>query len=351
MGEGRVQEPSRGEQQTETPLPQRMNTKKKSKHDPNHPEPSISTRQEVPGKDQVVELVPERAPKSQPVTEENEFLLEQQESYLRLPIPQENTTVRKCWRCGEEGHSKKGCNRQVSCTFCQVYSHATRACKKYASFVQNSQGTSSKRTTPIQTGIRMQGPRYMTNHYLRFQPPVVPPILRLPVITQTVQAPPYLRQPLRQVSNTSPQDVRNDPNYVNQGTQESRTTSQLQGPPQEEGLYVKYPIPIGNEAIPATHSSVQPQPRGGDEHSSPSPEVQQVQPHEQQQVPQREGPQMSSKQQRQLYAKIKQQQQQIKLMQQQNQQLQQQQWQHQIAELQKSGAPKQEQPAPPTLPE
>ena len=59
---------------------------------------------------------------------------------------------------------------------------------------------------------------------------------------------------------------------------------------------------------------------------------------------------MSSKQQRQLYAKIKQQQQQIKLIQQQNQQLQQQQWQRQITELQELGAPKQEQPAPPTQP-
>ena len=51
---------------------------------------------------------------------------------------------------------------------------------------------------------------------------------------------------------------------------------------------------------------------------------------------------MSLTQQRQLYAKIKQQEQQIKLMQRQNQQLQQQQWQRQITELQKSTAPKQE---------
>ena len=59
---------------------------------------------------------------------------------------------------------------------------------------------------------------------------------------------------------------------------------------------------------------------------------------------------MSSEQQRQLYAKIKQQQQQIKLIQQQNQQLQQQQWQRQIAELQKSGAPTQEKPVQPNQP-
>ena len=235
----------------------------------------------------------------------NEFLLEQQESYLCLPIPQENTAVRKCWRCGEEGHSKKGCNRQVSCTFCQVYSHATKACKKYTSFMRNSQGTSSKRTTPIQgqvdartQGPLIQGPRYVTNYYPRFQPPVVPPILRPPVITQTVQAPPYLRQPLQQVSHTSPQDVRNDPNYVNQGTRESGTTSQPQGPPQEGGMYVKYSIPIGNEVLSATHPSVQPQQREGDEYSTPSPEVQPTQPHEQQRALQGRGSQMSSKQQR-----------------------------------------------------
>ena len=195
-------------------------------------------------------------------------MLEQQESYLCLLIPQESTTLRKCWRCGEEGHSKKGCNRQVSCTFCQVYSHATKACKKYASFVRNSQGTSSKRTTPIQgqVGVRtqgplIQGPRYVTNYYPRFQPPVVPSMIRPPAITQTVQAPPYLRQPQQQVSHTSPQDVRNDPNYINQGTRENGTTSQSQGPPQEGGMYVKYSIPIGNEALSATHLPVQSQPR------------------------------------------------------------------------------------------
>ena len=115
-------------------------------------------------------------------------------------------------------------------------------------------------------------------------------------------------------------------------------------------MYVKYPIPIGNEVQSATHPSVQPQQREGDEYSTPLPEVQPTQPHEQQWALQGRGSQMSSKQQQQLYAKIKQQQQQIKLMQQQNQQLQQQQWQHQIAELKKLGAPKQEQPAPPTQP-
>ena len=140
-------------------------------------------------------------------------------------------------------------------------------------------------------------------------------------------------QPIQQVSHKSPQDVRNDPNYIDQGTQENEATSQLQGPPQEGAMYVKYPIPIGNEMPSATRPDVQP-----------------PQPQEQQQAPQGEGSQMSQAQQQQLYAKIKQQQQQIKLMQQQNQQLQQQQWQRQIAELQKAGAPKQEKPAQPNQP-
>ena len=71
-------------------------------------------------------------------------------SYLRLPIPQGGAKEKICWRCGEPGHSKRICNRQVSCTFCQAYSHATKACKKYASFVKNSQGTSSRKTNPVQ---------------------------------------------------------------------------------------------------------------------------------------------------------------------------------------------------------
>ena len=125
VGEDRVQELSTGGQRAETPMPQRVNTRRKSNHDTNPPEPIISPGQEVPRTDQGIELATERASNGQPVNEVNKFLLEQQESYLRLPIPQENTTVRKCWRCGEEGHSKKGCNRQVSCTFCQVYSHTT----------------------------------------------------------------------------------------------------------------------------------------------------------------------------------------------------------------------------------
>ena len=72
-------------------------------------------------------------------------------SYLRLPIPQGGAKEKICWRCGELGHSKRICNHQVSCTFCQAYSHATKACKKYASFVRNSQGTLSKKTTPVQS--------------------------------------------------------------------------------------------------------------------------------------------------------------------------------------------------------
>ena len=182
VGEERVQELNREGQQTETPMPQRVNTGKRSNQDTNPTGPTTSARQEVPSTDQAIELNTERAPNNQPVTEVNEFVLEQQESYLRLPIPQENTAIQKCWRCGDEGHSKKGCNRQVSCIFCQVYSHVTWACKKYASFVRNSQGTSSRRTTPIQTDVRIQGPgrqgpRYVTNNYPHFQPPVVPPMI------------------------------------------------------------------------------------------------------------------------------------------------------------------------------
>ena len=145
------------------------------------------------------------------------------------------------------------------------------------------------------------------------------------------QAPPYPRQPLPQASCKSLQDVRDDPNYINQGIRENKASSQPQGAPQEGTVYVKYPIPIGNEVPPATHPGV-------------TPEVQPTQSQEQQRVPQGGSSQMLQAQQRQLYAKIKQQQQQIKLIQQQNQQLQQQQWQRQIAELQKSDAPKQEKP-------
>ena len=217
--------PTAGRQPTEVPMSQRVNTGKRPNNDVNPPEPITSTEQVAPREDRNTESTAAGVPNNQPITGGDEFMLEQQESYLRLPIPQESTTLRKCWRCGEEGHSKKGCNRQVSCTFCQVYSHVTKACKKYASFVRNSQGTSSKRTTPIQgqVGVRtqgplIQGPRYVTNYYPRFQPPVVPSMIRPPVITQTVQAPTYPRQPQQQVSHTSPQDVRNDPNYINQGT-------------------------------------------------------------------------------------------------------------------------------------
>ena len=135
MGEDRVQELNMGGQQTEAPMPQRVNTGKKYNNDTNPPEPIITTGQEILATNQTSEERTGGAPNNQQATGGDEFLLEQQESYLHLPIPQENTAIWKCWRCGEEGHSKKGCNRQVSCTFCQVYSHATRACKKYASFV------------------------------------------------------------------------------------------------------------------------------------------------------------------------------------------------------------------------
>ena len=217
-----------------------------------------------------------------------------------LPLPQENTVACKCWRCGEEGHSKKRCNRQVSCTYCQVYSHATRACKKYASFVRNSQGMSSKRTTPVQgqanIDARTQGPpvlrpRYVTNNYPRFQPPVVPPMIRPSVITQRMQTSPHPRQLSQQGTYGSPQDVREDPNYNSQEARISQSTSQPQVPQQEAAMYVKCPIPIGNEVPPTTSSNtISSQSQG------------------QPQVPQGIEPQASQEQHQQLYAKIRQEQ-------------------------------------------
>ena len=132
--EDRAQGSNMGRQQTEAPMPQRVNTGKRSNGDTNPPEPIITTGQEALRTNQTLEEGTVGASNNQQVPGGDEFMLEQQESCLRLPIPQENTAVQKCWRCGEEGHSKKRCNRQVSCTFCQVYSHTTRACKKVCQF-------------------------------------------------------------------------------------------------------------------------------------------------------------------------------------------------------------------------
>ena len=183
-------------------------------------------------------------------------------------------------------------------------------------------------------GPGRQRPQYVTNNYPRFQPPVVPPMLRPPVTTQMAQAPPQPRQPLPQMSRKSLQDVRDDPNYVSQETRKNEANNQMQGAPQAGAVYVKYSIPIGNEMPSPMHPDV----------------TSEVQPTQTQQVPQGENSQMLQAQQKQLYAKIKQQQRQIKLMQQQNQQLQQQKWQRQIAELQKSDSPKQEKPVPSNQP-
>ena len=106
-----------GGQPVETPKPQRINPRNGANNNINPPDPITSMRQEVPRTDQAIEPATAGAPNNQLVTDGNEFALEQQESYLRLPVPQESTAVRKCWRCGEEGHSKKGCNQQVSCIF------------------------------------------------------------------------------------------------------------------------------------------------------------------------------------------------------------------------------------------
>ena len=125
-----------------------------------------------------------------PEPREKEFLQEQHDSsYLRLPIPQGGMRGRICWWCGDTGHIRNTCNQQVLCTFCQVYSHATKACKKYVSFVRNNQGTSSKRMTPIQNLGDVLGYNQMpqpqvptglhgpTGDYPCFQLPVVPPVI------------------------------------------------------------------------------------------------------------------------------------------------------------------------------
>ena len=283
VSEDRVREPNSGGQQEEMPMPQRENVRKHSNHNTGSTGPVIPAGQEAPNTEQGNGSNAERAPTSQPVAEVNDYLLEQQEPYLCLPIPRESTAVRKCWRCGEEGHSKKECNRQVACIFCQVYSHAMWACKKYASFVRNSQGTSSKRTTPIRAEVRMQGPgkqktQYAVNSYPRFQPPIVPPMLRPPMTTQMTQAPPQPRQPPPQTSYKSLQDVRDDPNYVNQGTGRNEVNNQMQGAPQAGAVYVKYPIPIRSEIPSSSHT-----------HPDETPGVQ---PTQTQQVPQEENSHM-----------------------------------------------------------
>ena len=330
--ENRIQRPNGEGQQREAPMPQREQVRKQSSSNTGSTRTTIPTGHDPPNIEEGNGLNAGEAQTSQPTTEVND-LLPEQESYLRLPIPREGMAVRKCWRCGEEGHSKKECNRQVACIFCQVYSHATRACKKYASFVRNSQGTSSKRTTPTQEEARMQGPRkpktwYATNSYPRFQPPTVPPMLRPQMTNQVAQAPVQPRQPSPQIRHKSLQDVRDDPNYVTQETRRQESENQVQGAPQAGAVYVKYPIPIGNEmpAVLNTHPD----------------EIPEAQPTQTQRVAQEDNTQTLQAQQKQLYAKIKQQQRQIKQMQQQHQQLQQQQWQRQIAELQRSDIHKQE---------
>ena len=89
--EDRAQEQSTGGHQT--PMAQRVNTRKMSNHNTDSAEQIISPKQEAPKTVQAIGLNPDGASNSQTVTEANEFLVEQQESYLRLPIPQENTAI------------------------------------------------------------------------------------------------------------------------------------------------------------------------------------------------------------------------------------------------------------------
>ena len=249
-------------------------------------------------------------------------------SYLRLPVPQGGAKERICWRCGELGHSKRACNRQVSCTFCQAYSHATKACKKYASFVRNSQGTSNKKTTPVQNYPQgnqhwinqaypphVQGKyRFATGNLPRFQPPVVPPL---------TQPPPYGSQNVPKKKQKSQQDVRDDPRF-NEQPQPTVSNKTQQSTMQNPGTYVKYPIPI--ETI-QNQDNVKPVQQT---------QTQQVEKSQHQQHT-KKGPKQSTSYnvQEELYLQlIQQQQEQLKSLQEQNQMLKQQQWQQQITELQ-----------------
>ena len=82
-----------GGQQVGTPMPQRQNSRNRDSNTTDPPEQPALTGQEILRPTQASEPTTARTVNNQPVTDENEFALEQQESYLRLPVPQENTVT------------------------------------------------------------------------------------------------------------------------------------------------------------------------------------------------------------------------------------------------------------------
>ena len=81
-------------------------------------------------------------------------------SYMPLPTGRQQTAleqfsindttdIRLCYRCGEEGHIRKYCNRNV-------HTHHTSVCRSYANFVRAHPMASSRRTSPVQMN-RQQG--------------------------------------------------------------------------------------------------------------------------------------------------------------------------------------------------
>ena len=67
-------------------------------------------------------------------------------SYMHLLLSgQEN---KACGKCGEQGHVKRQCRGNVTCKFCNMKSHSTRACRTYANFIREHPLMSSKRNTP-----------------------------------------------------------------------------------------------------------------------------------------------------------------------------------------------------------
>ena len=89
----------------------------------------------------------------------NVFNGEESESYLQLPVKKKQEN-RFCTRCGEMGHGRRYCQVDTWCKFCITDTHATQACRKYETFVQDNPIVSSRRkNTPVQ----VQGQRVTVN--------------------------------------------------------------------------------------------------------------------------------------------------------------------------------------------